>query len=389
MTDRHLSLALTVFAALVLSACGEKQAKTPPAPPPTTVIVVPVIQKDVPIYVENVAQTEAALTVEIRARVQGFLIEAPFKEGGLVKKGDLLFQIDPKPYQATVDQAQANVAKAEATLDRSSADVERLKPLVQQKAISQQDLDNAIATAKEDEADLLAAKAALTTAELNLGYTEMRAPFDGMIGARQVDVGNYVGSSSDTMLLATVSSTDPMRAVFNISENNYLRFQRRFLGKDTERQEHNAAMEFELILGDGSVYDHKGKFEFADRALDARAGTLKVVVSFPNPDLLLRPGQFARVRAKTEDRRGAILVPQRAIITTQSVQSVLVVDADNKVQPRPIKTSDRYEDQWIITSGLKPGEHVIIEGLQKARPGSLVTPAAPQAAEATANPAAQ
>lgn len=365
---------LSGLAVLTLSACGKKAAQAPPAPPPPGVIVAEVSQKTVPIYVENVAQTEAAQTVEIRARVQGFLTAAPFREGALVKKGDLLFQIDPKPYQAALDQARANVMKAEASARRAEADVVRLKPLVDAKAISQQDLDTATATAQVNDADLLAAQAAQKTAELNLSYTEMRAPFDGMIGARQVDVGNYVGSSADTMLLATISTTEPIRAVFNVAEANYLRFQRRFLGNEAAAEQHSAAMEFKLILADGSVYDQLGKFEFADRALDARAGTLKIVISFPNPELLLRPGQFARVRGKPEEKPDAILVPQLAVITTQSVQSVLVVGEGNKVESRSITTDGRYEDKFIVTKGLKAGEKVIIEGLQKARPGAVVNP---------------
>lgn len=362
-----------LVAALAVTACGKKPAQTGPPPPPA-VLVAPVEQRTVPLYVENVAQTDAAFTVEIRARVQGFLVQAPFREGGLVKKGDLLFQIDPKPYQAALDQAEANLAKAEATLERARADVKRLEPLVKQSAISQQDLDNAIATAKVAEADVQGLKAGVKTAELNLSYTEMRAPFDGVIGAREVDVGNYVGSSADTMLLAVVSTMDPMRAHFNVPENNYLRFQRRFMGDDAARLKHSEAMEFRLILGDGATYEHEGRFEFADRALDSKAGTLKVVVSFPNPEGLLKPGQFGRVRAKTEERPGALLVPQRAVVTVQSARYVLVVGEGGKVEQRTVKTGDRYEDYFIVADGVKAGEKVIVEGLQKARAGMVVTP---------------
>lgn len=376
-------------AAVLLAACGKEKAVTA-APPPPVVIVAPVTQRTIPVYVENVAQTEAAQTVEIRARVEGFLAAAPFKEGGLVKKDDLLFQIDPKPYQAAVDQAQANVSRAEAAVARAAADVDRLKPLAQRNAISQQDLDSAVAAAKIADADLLAAKAALTNAQLNLGYTEMRAPFDGMIGSRLVDVGNYVGSSSAPTLLATVSMTDPIRAVFNVAESNFLRFQRRFMGDEAAREKHSESMVFQLLLSDHSVYEHTGKFDFAERTLDAKAGTLKVVVTFPNPELLLRPGQFARVRAKPDERPNAILVPQRAVILTQSAQSVLVVGADGKVTARPIKTEGRYEDLAIVAEGLKPGEKVVVDGVQKARPGMAVTAreAEPPAADA-ATPAAQ
>jgi RND family efflux transporter MFP subunit len=359
---------------LFISACKPASPPLPPAPPPPAVIVAQVTQKTVPLYVENVGQTQAAETVEIRARVTGFITSAPFKEGSLVKKGALLFQIDPRAYEAVVDQSKANVAKAEASVERARADVVRLAPLVASSAISKQESDNAATTAKVAEADLLAAKAALATAELNLSYATMTAPFDGMIGTRNVDVGNFVGNSAENSLLATISTTDPMRVAFNVAEQNYLRFQRRFMGNDAAREEHSAKMEFELILSDGSVYEHKGTFEFADRALDPRTGTLKIEVSFPNGEYLLRPGQFARVRAKPEERPDALLVPQRAVTETQSLQSVLIVGEGNKVEQRAVKTGGRYEDFFIINSGVKAGETVIIEGVQKARPGMVVQP---------------
>ncbi|MEN3943413.1 efflux RND transporter periplasmic adaptor subunit [Prosthecobacter sp. SYSU 5D2] len=359
---------------LFITACKPAAPPAPPAPPPPAVIVAQVTQKTVPIYVENVGQTQAAETVEIRARVTGFITDAPFKEGSLVKKGDLLFKIDPRAYEAVVDQSMANVAKAEASVERARADVVRLAPLVASSAISKQESDNAATTAKVAEADLLAAKAALATAELNLSYATMTAPFDGMIGARNVDVGNYVGSSAENSLLATISTTSPMRVTFNVAEQNYLRFQRRFMGDEVAQEEHSAKMEFELILSDGSVYEHKGIFEFADRALDPRTGTLKIEVSFPNDEYLLRPGQFARVRAKPEERPDALLVPQRAVTETQSLQSVLIVGEGNKVEQRAVKTEGRYEDFFIVASGVKAGETVIIEGVQKARPGMVVNP---------------
>lgn len=368
-----LACLLASLLPLLMSACKPAPTVLPAAPPPA-VVVAPVTRQTVPIYVEHVAQTQAAATVEIRARVSGFLQRAPFKEGSLVKKGELLFQIDPRLYQAAVDQAKANVAKAEATLGRAKADVLRLIPLVKASAISQQDLDNATLAAKVAEADLLASQASLTKAELDLGYTKMVAPFDGLIGARQMDEGNYVGSSTDTILLATLSTTDPMRVVFSVAEQNYLRFQRRFIGDEAARERHSAQMQFELILSDGAKYAHKGRFDFADRALDPRTGTLKVVASFPNPENLLRPGQFARLRAKPEERPDALLVPQRAVQLTQNLQTVLVVGDDGQVEQRPIETDGRYEDQFIVAKGVKAGERVIVEGLQKARAGMTVRP---------------
>lgn len=384
MKSTFPAIVLLPAAILASASCRKKQAPPPAAPPPA-VVVAEVMQQDVPILVENVATTEAASTVEIRARVQGFLTQAPFKEGSLVKKGELLFQIDPLPYEAAVKQAEASVAKAKATRDRSSADVARLEPLARDKAVSQQNLDDAVAAREVAEAELLSAEAALSLARLDLGYTEMRAPFDGMIGARAVDVGNYVGSTSDTQLLATVSTTDPMRAVFHIAEASYLRYQKRFLGDQDAADRHGAAMDFELILGDGSVYSHKGKFDFADRTLEAKTGTLKLVVTFPNPELLLRPGQFGRVRAMPEEALGAVLVPQRAVITTQSAQAVFTVDGENKVMQRPIETTGRFKDDFIVGKGLAKGEKVIVEGIQKVRPGMTVTPmsSAPEEAPST------
>lgn len=369
-----LVAALASLAAAVIPACKPSAQQAPPAAPPPSVIVAQVTQQTVPVYVENVGQTQAAATVEIRARVSGFVTEAPFKEGSRVKKGELLFKIDPKPYEAVVDQSKANVAKAEASVERAKADLVRLEPLVASSAISKQERDNALTTAKVAEADLLAAKAALDTAELDLSYATMVAPFDGMVGARNVDVGNFISSTGQNTLLATVSVIDPMRASFNVAEQNYLRFQRRFMGDEAAQEAHSAKMEFELILSDGSVYEHKGHFEFADRALDPRTGTLKVVVSFPNGETLLRPGQFARIRAKPEEKPDAILIPQKAVMETQNLQMVLVVGEGDKVEQRPVKTEGRYNDLYIVTSGVKPGERVIVEGLQKARPGMVVKP---------------
>ncbi len=373
---------------LFVAACKPPSAAPPPAPPPPAVIVAPVTQQTVPIYVENVGQTQAAETVEIRPRVSGFITKAPFKEGTMVKKGDLLYEIDQRAYQSAVNQAKANVTKAEASVERAKGDIARLEPLAAASAISKQDKDNATTTVKLADADLLSAKAALATAELDYGYTTMAAPFDGMVGARNVDVGNFVSATS-TQPLTTISTTDPMRALFNVAEQNYLRFQKRFMGDEAAKDRHSAAMEFALILSDGSEYEHKGRFEYADRALDNRTGTLKIVVSFSNAENLLRPGQFVRIRAKPEEKPDALLVPQRAVTETQSMQSVLVVGEGNKVEQRPVKTDGRYKDQFIVTSGVKAGEKVIIEGVQKARPGMVVNPRDPAPeTPAAASPAA-
>lgn len=381
MTMNPIQLTVALAAVALLAGC-KRQAAPAPAPPPVAVVVAPVVQKAVPIFLEAVGQTEARETVEIRARVQGFLTKAAFKEGSLVKSNDLLFEIDPRPFQAALDQARAELDGSLASLEKAEADVSRLKPLVGSDAVPKQDFDNAEAARKVAAANVAQSQASLTNAALNLSFTEMRAPFDGMIGARNADVGSLVGTT-DNSLLATVSTVDPMRVSYSASEADYLMWMRRYGATEAEREAKGATLEFSLILGDGSTYPHKGRFDFAERALDPRTGTLKVRVLFPNPDGLLRPGQFGRVRMKADEMPDALLVPQRAVTEIQNIKSVLVVGEDNKVQQRSVQLGERFENDFLVLGGVKAGERVIVEGLQKALPGAAVTPMDQPATSAT------
>jgi RND family efflux transporter MFP subunit len=357
---------------VLLSACGEKSDKRAgPAGPPPAVVVAPVQQKTVPIYGEYVARTEARESVEIKARVEGYLEKIFFKEGSRVKAGQLLFLIDQRPYKAALQDARGQLAQAQAAAGKAEKDVERLRPLAAADAVPQQDLDKAEAEAQYSRAAIEKAKAAVTQAELDLKFTEIRAPITGIIGKEEVTVGNLV--AKDKTLLTTLSSWDPMRVVFSISENDYLLLAKRY-PEGRERSDTEREAVFELIMADNSIYPYKGKVSFIDRALDLTTGTLKIYVSFPNPDGLLRPGLFARVRVPIEERQDALLVPKKAVQEMQGVQTVLVVGPENKVALRTVTLGERYQDFFIITEGLKTGELVVVEGLQKAIPGQKVEP---------------
>jgi membrane fusion protein (multidrug efflux system) len=366
------SLGFAVVLAAVAGCKDDKTDKAKQQPPPPAVIVAEVVQKTVPIYGEFVAQTEANTTVDLRARVEGFLQKAPFKEGSQVRKGDVLFQIDPRPYQAALQEARGNLEKAKAFLQKSRQDVERLRPLAQKDAVPQQDLDNAEAGLLASSAGVSLNEASVMNAELNLGYTEIRSPIHGTIGRLDVSVGNLVGHGEATKL-ATVSSSDPLYVNFAISEEDYLGLAKRVL--HTGKRE-GARRAFELVLGDNSVYPAKGSFDMIERALNTQTGTITVRTVFPNPNGLLRPGQFGRVRVVMEERPNAILVPQRAVREVQGAKSVLVVGADNMVALRTITPAGSAGEFLVVSAGVTPGERVIVEGIQKARPGTKVSPSA-------------
>lgn len=411
--------ALSLMATLVIGAgCstkGEHSAAAAQAPAPT-VVITSVTQKTVPIYSEYVGQTRADNTVELRARVEGILQKVYFKEGTPVRKGQLLFTIDKRPFEAALQsaralaakavsdlaqaqqrtdvlQAQAQLAEAQAVFVRANQDVERLTPLAKEKAVTEQDLDAAIAqqksakatvdarqanltnleaavkyTIERARAEVSASNARVTQAQLELSYCDIYSPLSGVIGFLHVDEGNLVGRG-DATLLATVSASDPLLVDFSVSEIEYLKL------TDPATAGHRAGdLRFDLVLSDESVHPYQGTFRVLDRTVDPTTGTLKVEATFPNPGSYLRPGQFARLRVAVAEKENAILVPQRAVQELQGAKTVMVVDAQNTVSVRTIKLGDKADKEVVVLDGLNPGDRVIVEGMQKVRPGSQVNP---------------
>lgn len=406
---------------LILTGCGggseeQKKQAEKAAAAPVPVVVASVIQNTVPIITEFTARTDAKDTVELRARVEGFLEGIHFDEGRPVKQGQLLFTLDKRKYEAdlqnakaqlakakadlefakdktTVDNARAKVSQTKAQLGKADLDVNRLTPLAKEKAVPQQDLDNALVAQEVAKSNLEASQAtyetvvlnqkvsidqataavsageaAVQNAELNLSYCTITAPISGLIGQRLVSVGNLVGRGEPT-LLATVSALDPLRVSFALSETEYLTVAKRVGGSARK------PLPLDLILADGTVFPHKGRMTIASRAVDEKTGTLTLVAEFPNPQGLIRPGQFGRVRGVIDTAENAVLIPQLAVMEQQSAKTVYVVEDGNKVAVRTVVLGERYENLAIVKEGVKPGERVIIEGLQKVRPGMTVAPA--------------
>src|ERR671924_530619 len=366
---------------LNLFGCGKSEQ--PQARPPE-VAVVQVEQRDVPISKEWVGTLDGLVNAQIRPQVTGYLLRQTYQEGSFVRKGQLLFEIDPRTFQAAVDQAKAQAANAEQQLAWAEAnqvkaqlDVNRYVPLAKEEAVSQQDLDNAVqanlaaqAQVRAAKAQIDGAKAQVAAAQLNLGFTKIVSLIDGIAGVAQAQIGDLVGP---TTLLTTVSTLDPIKVYFPVSERGYLDYV-----KENPDAAKRAAREKELvlqlILADGSLYPHKGTFSFADRQVDVKTGTLRLEGLFPNPGNILRPGQFARVRAITTMKKGALLVPQRAVTELQGGYQVAVVGNDNKVSIRPVKVGERVGAEWIVDEGLKPGERVVAEGIQRVKAGMTVSP---------------
>lgn len=346
-------------------ACSKTEA--PPPPPPPEVQVAEVTQNDVPISIELVGATLGSEDVEIRARVEGYLVSMNFTEGSFVKKGQLLYRIDPQPFEAALAEAKANLATAHARVDKSNNDVARLTPLAKQQAVSQQELDNALSAQEAAQAQVAAYDAKVAKTKLDLAYTTITSPIDGLIGTTQKKVGSLVAGGET--LLNTVSQINPILFRCAIAEAEYLRLARRDAIRDKSE---NQKFGVELILADGSVHPHKGRLDSLERAVDPTTGTLSGQFSFPNPERILRPNQYGRARIVTDVKQAAVLVPQRAVQEIQGLYSVMVVKPDETVEQRMVKVGERVGNLWLIDSGAKPGEKVIVEGIQKVRPGVKV-----------------
>jgi membrane fusion protein (multidrug efflux system) len=407
-----MTICLIVISLMFTVSCSKSTQASNPGEP-LAVEVVPVEQRDVPIYSEWIGTLEGLVNADIKAQVSGYLLRQAYAEGSFVQKGQLLFEIDPRPFQAVVDQAEgqlaqangqvaqakaqlaqneAQLAVAEANQARTQLDVDRYVPLAKQQAITQQDLDNAtqnnlaakaqiqaaqaqIETARAQiqaaSATVQAATASVETAKLNLGFTRLTSPIDGIAGMAEQQVGALVSPSSGRV--TTVSTVDPIRVYFTASEQEYLDFHRRY-STPTTLEAARKGLRLELILADGTVYPHIGSFYFADREVNQGTGSIRVAGLFPNPESLLRPGQYGRVRTSIRNKPAALLIPQRSVTEVQGTYQVAVVDSANKVDIRIVKPSDRVGAQWIIDSGLKPGERVVAEGVQKVRTGMPVVP---------------
>ena len=356
---------------LTATACGRGNVHTPATPPAPEVKVVSVLQQDVPVYSEWVATLDGYVNAQIRPQVSGYIIKQDYKEGSLVGKGQVLFEIDPRPFQAALDRAKGDLAQAQAQLGKSTLDVARDTPLAEAKAIAKSQLDNENQAKLGAQAAVESSRAAVEQAELNLEFTKVTSLVDGIAGIAQVQMGNLVGPNS---ILTSVSQVEPIKAYFPISEQEYLHAQQ----KDGAISSGHAIGFFgnslELILADGSIYPHKGKILLADRQVDPNTGTIRIVAAFPNPGNILRPGQYGRVRVETKMKSGALLLPQSAVTQSQGSYQVAVVGSDNKVSIRTVKPGETVGTMWVIDEGLKPGEQVAVEGLQRLRDGTLVTP---------------
>jgi membrane fusion protein (multidrug efflux system) len=409
---RNLLLLAIGAMLLTATACGNAN-RVVAAPKPLEVLVTDVQQKDVPLYREWIGTVDGLVNAEIKAQVSGYLIKQEYTEGSFVRQGQLLFQIDPRPFQADLDQAlgrlaqsqgqleqaraqlaeaQAQVVVAEANQHRVQLDVDRYTPLVQEHAITKQDLDNstqnnmaakaqmqaATAQVETDKAQIVAATAAVQaataaveTARINLGFTRLTAPIDGIPGIAQLQVGALVSPASG--VITTISTLDPIKVYYTISEQEYLERKREYPTPE-KFLEARVRMQLELILADGTIYPEKGKVYFADRQVDVRTGAIRIAGLFPNPGNVLRPGQYGRVRAAVDIDHGALLVPQQAVFDLQGTRELAVVGTDNKVEVRAVTLGETFGHDWIVRDGVKPGERVVVEGVQKVRAGMVVDP---------------
>jgi len=384
MPGTILAVLLVSGLSLLSIGCGEKNAQAG-KPAAVGVEVAQVEQKDVPIYGEWIGTLDGLVDADVKAQVTGYLLKQAYVEGSFVRMGQLLFQIDPRPFEAVLDQAKAQLVQAQAQLANAEANqlqaqlnVNKYTPLAEEQAASQQDLDNAVqtnvaskATVLNSKAAIQAAEAAVKTAQINLDFTRLVAPIDGIAGQAQLQVGALVNTSSSA--ITTVSTVDPIKVFFTVSEQEYLAFNRLY-PTEAIRQSQEKRMPLELILADGTTYAKKGKVSFADRAVNQNTGAIRIAGLFDNPGNILRPGQYARIRAATSIRQGALLVPQRAVSELQGIYQVAVVDSNNTVSIAAVKVGERAGPMWIIEDGLKPGDRVVASGMQKVRPGAQVNP---------------
>lgn len=361
-------LVVAFLAALAIFLAGCKP-KAPAKPPPPLVEVAEVAKADVPIYHEWIGSLDGLVNAQIRAQVTGYLLKQNYREGDPIKKGDLLFEIDPRSFQAALDHAKGNLAQAEARLGKTKLDVKRYEPLVKDKAISQEEYDDAVQANLEAEAAVVSAKAQVEKAQLDLEFTKIASPIDGIASIAKAQIGDLVGPASGE--LTTVSTVDPIKAYYNVTEQAYVNFARRFM-TEADRYEQLKQLEIELILTDGTVYPLKGKIYAADRQIGQTTGALRLEALFPNPGYALRPGEFARIRVKFDVKHDALLVPQRTVSELQGTYQVAVLAADNKIHIQPVRVGERSGNMWIIEEGLQPGQRVVVEGVQKVREGLTV-----------------
>ena len=361
-------LAVVVFglAFLPVWGCTKKQGAEAP---PTEVLVVDVIEQDVPIYREWVGTMDGLVNATIRAQISGYLVRQNYREGDLIKKGQVLFEIDPRTFIAALEQAKGELARQEALYQSARLTLDRVRPLAEQNALSKKDLDDAIGREQASQAGVIAAKAEVRTAELDLEFTRITSPIDGIAGIAKAQLGNLVGPGFAEEL-TTVSTVDPIKVYAQVSEQEYLKTRE---GVD-ESKPRDRQVPLQMILSDGSVYPHQGKFSLADRQVDVTTGTIKVATLFPNPGNLLRPGQFARIRAEMGIRKDALAIPQRAVTDLQGKYLVAVVTPENKVAMKPVRAGERFGQLWVIDEGLQAGEKVVVEGTQKVREGMMVSP---------------
>ncbi len=367
VSRRAIDVLLLGCALLFLDGCDRSKAAST-APPPPVVQIATVLQQDTPIYSEWVAVLDGYVNAQIQPHVSGYIIRQNYKEGSVVRKGEVLFEIDPRPFKAALDQAKAQLAQAEAQLGKANLDVQRDTPLAQARAIAQSQLDTEIQAKLGAQALVLAAKANVEQAELNIEWTKVTSLVSGIAGIAQVQIGNLVGPNS---VLTSVSQVDPIKAYFTVSEQEFTDFHRRFPTQESV-EEQRRRIPLQLLLADGTIYERTGTIYFADREINPATGAIRIAGVFPNPNNLLRPGGYGRVRASVNTQKGALLIPQRAVIELQGSYQVAVVGSDNKVSIRPVTLGERVGKLWIVTEGLKPGENVIVEGLMKVRDGATV-----------------